>query len=467
MSEDWVPFNKRERLSFPLLLGIAANQLASNMIWTPIGLLINPMCTLMQLNNVVTTLIILIGPLVGVIVPPIAAAMSDRCMMQWGRRRIFLVVGEVLAFIGLMLLAFCDKMGAHGSQVAGLVMGQTIVSIGGNIFNGPGRSMCTDLAPESQQVTISNLCQVYSGIGGVLSNLIGAVKLYEVVGMQNAQFVLLVSCIVGFFSLVISIVVSKEEPLTTPPPEGKNSFVLVFESFRLFDFPLWLVAIGFFFFQLGANQYNTQIGNFMGMNVFGGDPNAKEGTHELKLYNDGVSHAQTLALIQTIVQVIFSFASTYVTKVLGLKGTWMFGMIAGCVAQFLFFFILNRWVYLICAVLWAFDQVVGNSVPYSVVSLYAPKDNMAGCLTVVVFVGNVAGLLSNFIFTMGLGSVEWFKTNPGRLIALPIVFTFLAALIGACGIMITETRRSEYLDNEEGSEDAGEKEEIDDSNIVA
>ena len=175
--------------------------------------------------------------------------------MKWGRRRIFLVIGEVLAFIGLMFLAFCDRIGGRSTNIAFLVMGQTIVSIGGNIFNGPGRSMCTDLVPESQQITISNFCQVHNAIGGILSNAIGAFKLYEEAGMENGQFVLLISCVIGAVALILSIIVSPEEPLETAPPAGKNAFVVVFESFKLYDVPLWFVAIGFFFFQMGANQY--------------------------------------------------------------------------------------------------------------------------------------------------------------------------------------------------------------------
>ena len=236
MSSDWVPYHDRDRLSIPHLLAISANQLASSMIWTPVGLLLNPMCQKFYLNNVVTTLIILIGPVAGLIAPPLASVYSDRCTLKWGRRRIFMVVGEVLAFIGLMLMAFCDKMGS--ANIFGLVAGQTIVSFGGNIFGSPGRTLCSDLAQDSQQVLVGNLCQVQGAIGNILSNLMGTLKLYEKAGMQNAQFTLLISCIVGFFALVISILASHEEPLTEPPPPGKNPFSLIFESFKLLDMPM-------------------------------------------------------------------------------------------------------------------------------------------------------------------------------------------------------------------------------------
>ena len=457
---DWIPLHERERLSIPHLLAISANQLSANMIWTPIGLLLNPLCTTAGLNNVYTTLVILIGPVVGLVVPSVAAAMSDRCMLKWGRRRIFLVVGGILSVIGLLFLALGDKITENkGGQITFLVLGQTIVSIGGNIFGGPGRTMCTDLTPESQQVTISNFCQVHGALGGILSNLIGTLKISDKVGMENPQFVLLFSCIVGFIALIISILASHEEQLTEPPAEGKNSFQLIFESFKLFTVPLWFVAASQLFFQLGANQYNTQVGNFMGMVIFNGDPNKSTGTTERELYDEGVAHSQLLALIQTVVQFIFSFLSNPLTNLIGLKGIWVFGLTAGTIAQLLYFAQMNQYVYIICAILWALDQTVG-SVPFSVVSIYAPKEYMAGMLAVITFVGNISGFLCNFIFTMGLGSVEWFKSNPGRLIALPFFFTVAGAICGWVGIYKLENESKETLDNDVA-------EEVDDSGLKA
>ena len=444
----WIPLHDRERLSIPHLLAISANQLAANLIWAPNALLVNPMCTLFGINNIYATFIILIGAITGLIVPPISAALSDRCTLKWGRRRIFLVVGEILAFVGLMFLAFCDRIGnTNAVHITFLVLGNIIVGVGGNIYNGPGRSMCTDLAPESQQITISNFCQVHNGVAGVLSNLIGALKLYNYVGMKNAQFVLLVSCIVGFIALVTSIVVSHEEPLLVAPSKGKGMIAVIFEAVKLYDFELWMLALSFLFFTLGQNQYGTQIGNFMGMVIFHGDPNAPEGSVELQAYDNGLSHAQLLALIQTITQVCFSFLSTPITNLIGLKWTWFFGMACGTIAQGLFFLTMNKWYYVICAVLWGIDQCIGNSVPYSVISLYAPKDNMAGMLTVCVCVGNISAFIANFAFTMGLGSVYWFKSNPGRLIAVNLVFTGLAGIVGLFAITKVFNKKATMDDN--------------------
>ena len=460
---DWVPYHDRDRLSLPHLLAITANQLAAGMVWTPIGLLLNPMCELFGLNNVVTTLIILIGPVAGLIAPPLASVYSDRCMLKWGRRRIFMVLGEALAFVGLMLMAFCDKMGS--ANVFGLVAGQTIVSFGGNIFGSPGRTLCSDLAPDSQQVLVGNLCQVQGALGNIISNLMGTLKLADKVGMQNAQFTLLISCIVGFLALAISIAASHEEPLTEQPPPGKNPFALIFESFKLLDLPMWLLCTGFLFFQLGANQWGTQLGSFLGKIVFKGSPDENAEAGLKKLYNDGVAHAQTLSLIQQCVQLAVSFGSTAITQLLGQKGIWLLGMTCGAVAQ-VFFWIQpsNEWVYIVPAMLWAFDQVIGNSVPFNVISIYGDRNSLGGMLAVVTFMGNVAGFLANFLFTMGIGSVPWFKSNQGRIIGISMVFTILGAIVGVIGIKMLETTHvPDMLDNED---EIDEKEDIDDDKMI-
>ena len=235
MAEETVPFNEKGKLSLLRLLAICANQLSSNLIWTPIGLLLNPMCQQFDINAACTTLIILIGPISGMIVPPLVAPLSDKCTLKWGRRRIFLVIGEIGAVVGLLFLAFCDRIGSTNAvHITFLVLGQLIVSVFGNVFNGPGRSLCSDLAPESQQVVVSNFCQVHGGLAGLISNIVGAVKLYEKAHMDNAQFVLLISCIVGFVALVISILASHEEQCTNPPNvEFSNPIKVVFQSFKL------------------------------------------------------------------------------------------------------------------------------------------------------------------------------------------------------------------------------------------
>ena len=86
---------------------------------------------------------------------------------------------------------------------------------------------------------------------------------------------------------------------------------------------------------------------------------------------------------------------------------------------------------------------------------------MAGMLTVVVFMGNVAGFICQFAFTMGLGSVGWFESNPGRLIAITFIFTLLAAICGVIGIKKCEAGLAD-----KATLDVDEKEDVDNDNML-
>ncbi|OHT11604.1 major facilitator superfamily transporter [Tritrichomonas foetus] len=448
--ENWVPLCKRDSISTLWIVAICANQLTMNFIWVPIGALTNPYCQKLGLNNVATTLVQLIGSIVGILVPPFAAVWSDTTTMKFGRRRIYMICGEFLVLVGLMMVAFCRELSpkSHSGAIAVFVIGQILASVGGNSANGPGRSMCSDLVPPSQQVLVSNICTLYAGLSGVISNLIGALKLYQYTSMNNETLVLMVSCIIGFVSLVISVVVSPEEPLTEKP-ETVNPLRLIGQSFKFLTRDLGYICAAFLFFQLGVAMYSWNHTNYMGKVVFKGDASSNDG-----VYDSGVSHAQLLMLIQTIVQVVFSFLNTAVVNRIGLKNTWIFGMCCGIVCDLLFFFILDKWAYIISYITQGIVQVIANSTPYAMVTLITPSDKLAGIITIVIFFGNIAGVIAQFGLQMGLGSVAWFSANPGRLIGVSLVFLIVALVFGYLGFNVSgKNVENDFSESTDSSED--------------
>ena len=435
--ENWIPLCKRDRIPLIWILAICTNQIMTNFIWTPIGVLTNPYCQKLGLNNVATTLVQLIGSVVGVIVPPLAAVWSDSTTLKFGRRRPYLIVGEVLVLVGLMLISFCQDMSpTHSGAVACFVIGQILASVGGNTANGPGRSMCSDLVPPSQQVLVSNICTLYGGISGVISNLIGALKLYRYTSFTNEAFVLLLSCIIGFVALCTSVIFSPEEQLTEKPA-SVNPFLLIIRSFKDVTRDVAFVCLAFGFFQFGVQMFSWQHSNYFGKIVFQGDPQAATNSADYRRYDDGVSHAQTLALIQTCIQVVYSFFNTSVVNTIGLKKTWIFGICCAIIADVMFFINMNRWIFIIAYICQGLVQVIANSTPYAMVTLITPTEKLAGIITVVIFSGNVAGILAQFILNMGLLSIGWFSENSGRLIGISFVFEVFAIMFGYLGFTVS------------------------------
>lgn len=449
--ENHVPLNERDHLSFAHLFAISANQLTANFIFTPINQLIMPMCLKLGLDNTASTLIMLIGSVAGIVVPPLVGSASDSTMAKLGRRRPWMITGEVLSIIGLMFMAFCDKMSTvHGGQIACLVIGQTLASVGGNVLISPGRTLCTDVTPPSQQVVVGNLCMVHQAIAGIISNLIGALKLYEKAGMENSQFVMMISCIIGFVAFIASIVTSQEEQLKEKPAGGKNPIMLVVESVKIFDLGFWLVGIANFCFFASFMPYLAKFADFVGSVVFGGV--ASGGTPEqLQAYNDGVSHAQILNLFQTVVQFVFSFASTYITKWIGLMGTWIFGTVFGTLGLALFAVRTNKWFYITNVVFLGIGLPIVGGIPNVILSLYASPEVMAGVQAVMLLCANLGAVIAQFAITMGLGAIKIFSDNSGYLLAVCSILFAITSISGAIGIHLKESGKPslEEVDNED------------------
>ncbi|OHT00212.1 major facilitator superfamily transporter [Tritrichomonas foetus] len=430
--KNWVPLNQRERVNPLWIAAIAANQLTAFFVYTPINILTNPMCQKLELSTVATSWVLLIGSFVGILVPPFIANWSDTTTLKFGRRRPWILGGCAATVVGLMFIVFCENLSKdRNGKITVFIFGVILAFSGANIIECPGRTMCSDLVPASQQVLVSNICMTFNALAGVISNLIGALELYKYTSLGNENLVILVSCIIGFVALCVSVISAPEERLSEKP-EVVNPFLLIARSFKFYDKYLYMLACAFACFQLAATQFVVQSANYIAVKVFHGSATDPIGGN----YDKGISFAMTLSLIQTIIQFLYSFLNTWVIKVIGLKWTWVIGMSTCAIADILFFFVMPKWCYLIPYACIAITQVVSMSVPFAVIALVTPSDRLAGVISVLNFFLNIGGLLAHFGLTMGLGSVKKFQEDTGLLIGVTFVFALLGALLGWCGITI-------------------------------
>lgn len=457
--EKWVPLCKRKKISILWIFAICANQISMSFIWIPLGVLLNPYCQKLNLSNFGTTLVFLIGCGSGFIFPPIIAALSDSTTFKYGRRRIFMVFGETFVMIGLLMISFCRELSSkfntdlnqiqsantnsgtnstlnynNNAAIFYFVTGIILTYFGGNVANGPGRAMCSDVVPASQQVLVSSICVLDNAIAGVISNSIGALKLYKYTSLNNETLVLVCSSIIGLITLIISVVSTPEERLINKPKK-RNPLVLILESFRTMKKSLFYVLMAFFFQCIGAIQFALQSSNYIAKNIFGGVPNAPDG-----LYDAGISHAQFLALFQTIVQVCYSSINTKVVDLIGFKNTWNFAMICLFFADILFYLISNKYLLSIPYFLNGICVVVANSIPYAYVSLITPAEKLAGNISLVILFGNFGSVLAILGLSMFLGSFKYFEENTGRLIFLSSVFVVIAIIFGEFGYKNVSTK---------------------------
>ncbi|OHT07791.1 hypothetical protein TRFO_23905 [Tritrichomonas foetus] len=440
--EKKLPLCKRSKIHPLWIFAICANQITMSFIWIPIGVLTNPYCKKLGISHVATTWILSIGSIVGFIVPPFVAAWSDVTTFRYGRRRIYLIIGEILVISGFMLTSFCRELSTwfhndnynNDTAITFFVIGQILASLGGNIANGPGRTMCSDVVPASQQILVSSICTLDNAIAGVISNSIGALKLYKYTNLNNETFVLVVSCVIGMIALIVSVIATPEERfIQEKVVVNNNPIILILQSFQMLNKKLLMVLLAFVMYAFGSLQIGVQGANYIGRYIFGGIPNAPDG-----LYDAGISHAQFLLLIQTFVQIIYSFANTKIVDRFGLKATWMFGMICISLANLIFLFITDKYLLVLAYAFNSIAVVIGNSLPYAYVTLVTPPEKLAGSVTLVILFGNIGYLAGQFCLTMGLGSIPWFSSNPGRLIGFSAIFCMISIIFGNIGYDIKE-----------------------------
>lgn len=445
LDKKWIPFNMRSKINPLRIFAICANQITMQFIWTPLGVLTKPYCMKLGLSHYATTLVLMTGNFIGFIVPPLIASISDSTTLKFGRRRIFLIIGEILVIIGYLMISFCREMSIKFSlfnvqqtksldvqndnyhAILYFIIGQIMTYLGGNVANGPGRAMCSDVVPPTQQVLVSNICVFDAAIAGVISNSIGAFKLYKYTNLSNETFVLIVSCGIGFFALLISVIFTPEEKLSKKPKKT-NPIRQVIESFHSIDKDLLNILIAFFFYQIGTTEFSIQGSNYIAMYIFGGQPNGADG-----LYDAGISYAQLLCLLQTILQLIYSVFNTKVVNRFGFKFAWLIATVSLFFANLLFYLIPNKYFLIIPYALFGISCVIGFSLPFAYISLVAPSEKLAGFMTLIILFGNIGGILVMFILTMYIGSFQMFLDNPGRLVGVSVIFAVVALLFGNKG----------------------------------
>ena len=267
IKKEWIPLSKRDHLSFIHICGIAASTLAANLLWAIIFTLFEPLATKVSLKTWIRTLLLFYGSFIGFVLNPIIGVYSDGIMFRWGRRRIFILVGSFILIIGLLLMIFCREIGSwllpkqedgnNDAQKGLLIISFMIILTAGNIIQNPARTLCSDVTPAKQQILMSNICLVYSGIGGVLTNLVGGLKLYQYTKLDQEPFILVVCLSISVVAMAITIIVTPEEPLREKPPTV-NPFKQIVHALKKMPKAFVRVILPFFFGNVANYQFGIQ-----------------------------------------------------------------------------------------------------------------------------------------------------------------------------------------------------------------
>lgn len=428
-----LPLHLRDQLSFIHILGIASANLAPSILWMITPSFFGPISSRLHVSQFWKSVLLFLCSFSGFIVCPIVGIYSDNSTFKWERRRIYIVSALFLMIFGLILLINCDEIGIYFNPLNPIPTQQFIFFISylilvtaGNVMQTPARSICTDVTPLSQQNLMANICSVFGGLGGLLIDILGGLKLHKYTNLNQEQFILLTSTILCVLSILITIIVTPEEPLLVKSHKI-HLFDLLYDAFVKMSKPMISSLPSFVLATLAYFQYSFQFSHFIAKDIFHGDNSDMTRTDLVKKYNDGISWAMFCGAMKYASQFFYGFVCHRFSEVFGFKLTSFFGYLLMSIGLFLFFFVNSRYVYLFIPVLLGIGYGTCMSVPYAIAAINAKMRNQeVGVYFGILILFSVIGeQCSNFGIGVGLGHI--FPDNPRMMIAVSSIFGVLAA----------------------------------------
>lgn len=426
MGEDWVPFCKRDKLPLPLLLGICAATLAGSLLWTIVFALFYPLAARVEMSSTLSTVLLLMGSVIGFFVQPIVGAVGDNCTFKWGRRRIFIISAGILQVVSLLIIMFSDRLAkAKSGQQGFLIFGMILVFIAGNLIEGPARTLCSDVTPPNQQVLVSSICGVYRGVGGIFTNLIGALSLYKYTNLSQEQFILVVCLCVSFVAIVITCIVAHEEQVTEKSAIS-NPFAALVTAFKGIDSVFIRISIVYLLIMIATYQIGIQLSPFLGEQIYHGKNSDNPNDPLTIAYQKGVSWGMLCNIVSCVTQFLYGFVQSKICDKLGLKVVLIAITLIVGVMYLLFFFIKNRYVFIVMHFPLGLGNVAFYTLPTAVVTLISKPERLGANLALFNCFCVIGQQISNF--GIGMGIAKAWPGKPGNLIGISCVFCFLAVI---------------------------------------
>lgn len=200
-----------ERLRIQSVLGIASAQLGTSIPAVALFLVAWPITigSMAPENKAfVLSLVAGLGALVGIVVTPVAGALSDRCTSRWGMRRPFLLVGTLAAVGGLLFMAVAK-------DVTSLILGALLFSAGSSIYSGGNAALVPDQVPERHRGRIMGLSMVMTVSAGVVASVV----LPMFIGNQFLVFAA-PAALMGT-TTVLTLILVRDRRLSTADSGGK------------------------------------------------------------------------------------------------------------------------------------------------------------------------------------------------------------------------------------------------------
>jgi len=177
----------------------------------------SPIYSYLGANEADLPVLLLAGPMTGLLVQPVIGALSDRTMSRWGRRAPYFLIGAVLCSLGLFLMPFSSSL----LMAASLLW---LLDAGNNTTMEPYRAYVSDRLNTDQQGAGFLIQAAFTGLAQMLafltpSLLVGVlhvdVNAVDAHGIpQTTHIVFLAGAVLSIVTILWSVLRVRELPLS-------------------------------------------------------------------------------------------------------------------------------------------------------------------------------------------------------------------------------------------------------------
>jgi len=282
--------------------------------------------------------------------------------------------------------------------------------------------------------------------------LIGSQDLMQLLWMRtvfktNIRALFTFSAITIIITNSITVVNTKEmqfEEQTDSAIEKKNPFVKIYQGIRTMPKQMLLVCMVQFLVWIGWFTFFLYGTTWVGENVFGGNPDAPDGTPDNQLFDEGVRWGALGLTFEAGITLIYSPILPVLIKYFGVKPIYFFGQLVHFICLFLMFFVNNKIAAVIlfagCGIPWSTIMVI----PFAIVSRIAGPSRSGLFLGVL----NIFVVIPQLLVSATVGFIiEAYHNNVAIALLIGGIFAFLGAIM----IFFLVIEKSE--NNKDGSQE--------------
>ncbi|KAM4795756.1 solute carrier family 45 member 3 [Rhinophrynus dorsalis] len=360
------------------------------------------------------TMVLGIGPILGLLVVHLIGSASDRWSSRFGRRRPFIWIMCFGVLLSLIIIPYSSHLaslaGPHhaGTEVVFLVLGIVLLDSCGQVCFTPLEALLSDLFPEGE--SCRKAFSVYAltvGLGACIGYLLfsvdwsGSWMAHYLGGQEQCLFILLFVIFTG--CVVATFFVSEEVRIGVGQAEvsGENAAKKVpcLQSCQLWSIPLraWHLALAvksacallprlrtfcrvpvtlwrLFIAQLcswmGLTTFMLFYTDFVGEGLYQGVPIAEPGSEARLRYDEGVRMGSLGLFLQSVTSMIFSYFMDYLVKMFGTRAIYLASVSCLPFATLVMCFSSNVTMVTASAAMTGFPFSVLQILPYTLTSLY-------------------------------------------------------------------------------------------------